>query len=174
MAYSVPITQVAGTPILSADWNTYVRDNILFLANPPACRATHNTTQSLTDNVEASVTFNTESYDTDGMFAGGAPTRITFATAGIYTVKFGGEVVAAADYASYYVYPRLNGTTQIGVGTSTPALVGSVGLWLAFSIDYKFAAADYVEARINQNNTTSAARNLVAGVAMTATWKGFG
>lgn len=163
MAYVAPTTKAAGQKITAVIWNQDVKDNVIALANRPACEAVHSTTQSLTDNVEATVAFDTDASDNDAMHDPVTlNTRITFKTAGFYVVSFGCEITAAADYASYYCYIRLNGTTLVAQGSSTPPLIGSVGLWLTATALRKFNLNDYVEVRILQNNTTSAARNIFA------------
>lgn len=180
IAYSVPITAVAAAKLTATQWNASVRDNILFLANPPACRVYHNTTQSIPDATETSVAFNAERFDPTGMHDTATLNgRITIATAGIYVVSFSGEFAAAIDYPHMYALCRKNGTTVVGRSTAnrhdsgdgSPAAV-------SFSFVDKFDAADYLEIRVYQNNTANVARNLMStnrvSPEFAACWMGLG
>lgn len=175
MAYVAPTTRAAGYKVPATVWNQDVVDNVTFLANPPACRVTHSTTQSLTDNTEASVTFDTESYDTAALHSTVTnPTRITIPVAGIYLITWSFQVQSDTDYTSLYTYLRPNGSGILAVGSflgtateNSPQLHGSC--------QSKFAANDYVEIRAFQNNTSGDARNITAsGIHFAATWIGLG
>lgn len=177
MAYSAPPQVTPGEYVDEIDWNRLV-DDITFLANPPACRVYHNTTQAVGDNVSALVLFNSERYDTDSMHSTSVNTgRITFNTAGIYIVTFNCLFAAGADYATVYGEIRLNGVTPLVWHTNQANAVSqtpSINLVTA----YKFAAADYIEARVVQDNTASASRNIInsgnSSPEFAATWVGLG
>lgn len=96
MAYTTPRTWVAGEYPTAAQMNANVRDNISFLANPPACRVFHNATISHTTSAAwQTLTFNSERFDTAAMHdtATNNP-RITFTVGGLYLI--GGHVEFAA------------------------------------------------------------------------------
>lgn len=173
MGYTAPITQVAGTTILSADWNTYVRDNILFLANPPACRVFHNTTQNLSNGADVVMLCNSERYDTDGMHSTSVDTgRVTMTTAGLYTVGAYVALQTDTDYTLYRLLLRLNGATNIAGQTATHTYAGGIGAQMTVETTYKFAAADYFEAVAVQVNTS--AGTLTCQPELWATWVGTG
>lgn len=179
MALTYPIpTVTAGEFIDTPDWNALV-DSINFHSNPPACRVYNNAAQSITDNTETTVAFNSERYDTDSMHSTSVNTsRITFNTAGLYVVGFLLEFTAAADYFLCYASLRLNGTTQIDEASSFGIASAASAVKLRAVTTYKFAANDYLEIRAYQDNTANAARNLqVAGQRAPefwATWAGVG
>lgn len=166
--YGTPRTWSSGEVVTAAQLNAELRDWVSALANPPSCRVYHNTTQSLTDNTEATVTFNSERWDTDSMHESVTnPSRVTFNTAGLYVVTFCCQLAAGADYTMAYATLRLNGTTTIAQGINgTIADAGSAGPTLVLSTIYKFAAADYVEVRAYQNNAANTARNILANLNM--------
>jgi hypothetical protein len=132
-------------------------------ADPPACRVFHNANQSINDVTVTTVAFNSERFDTDTMHDTVTNnSRITFTTAGLYLVTFNGGFAAAGDYSSALAQIRLNGVTGIAevfAGTQADA---NENYFITISTVYKFAVADYVEARVWQNNTANVARNLVA------------
>lgn len=180
MAYTTPRTWVAGEFPTAAQFNANIRDNVAFLANPPACRVYHNTTQSIPDAIDTALVFNSERHDTNTMHSTVSLTgRITATTAGLYVLSFTGEMVAAADYVEVHAYWRRNGTTPIGVGPAIGTFTdGGVGVLFGCTTVAKLAAADYVEVMCRQNNTANVARNL-ASIAeyspeATATWIGLG
>lgn len=176
MSYSTPRTWAAGERPTAAQFNQDIRDNVSFLANPPACRVTHNTTQSLTSNTEATITWNTETFDTASMHEGVTnPTRITFTTAGLYQVSWGFTVAGDTDYNWIYSYLRLNGTTLIALGSSIGAQTDNgLSPHSAGSALYKFAANDYVEIRAAQKNTSAGANNVSTNNYFSAVWVGLG
>lgn len=178
MAYSPPATVVTATTITSA-WGNSVKTAADYLANPPSTRVNHNTTQSITDSTLTKLAFNAERHKT---VAGMHNTvtnnsRITITDAGLYVVGFTAGFAAAADYVRVYGDLFLNNTTIIDADDkATPAV--SHGPLVRVTTMYKFAAADYIEARVYQDNTANAARNAVNTGNYTpefwATWIGLG
>ena len=161
MAYSTPSTVTTGDLITAADWNQNVVNNVIFLANPPACRVYHNANQSVNDNTATVVAFNSERYDTDNMHSTSSNTsRITINTAGLYLVVFNGRFPAANDYNVAACHLRLNGSTLIASNSGGRAVTAVADLALGVTTTYKFAATDYVEVLVLQDNTANAARNL--------------
>lgn len=139
--------------------------------DPPSVGLTHSTTQSLTSNTEATLTFDTESWDNDSMHAAGNPTRITFTTAGVYNITWGFSVGADNDYNWLYSYLRKNGTTIVGWGSGVGALTDNG--WSPQSngtATIKVSAADYVEVRAAQKNTSAGAATVSATIQFAATW----
>lgn len=179
MAYSAPSTRTTGDLITAAIWNQDVVSNVTFLANPPACRVYHNTTQAVNDATTITVAFNTERFDTAAMHDTATNnSRITFGTAGIYLVSFTGLLTARTDYLAVWAGIRLNGTTSICeqyTGTNTDNVTPNA---ITLSTIYKFAAADYVEVRLYENNSGSANPNLLStgntSPEFSACWIGLG
>lgn len=150
--------------------------------NPPACRVYHSTTQSINDNSETTLVFNSERYDTDSMHSTSVDTsRITFNTAGLYEVGATVAVAAAGDYSSVFGRLRVNGTNFIDTHVLAPNTATTTP-FVKLGTVYKFAAGDYVEVRFYQDNTANAARNVQASGTATlqdncefwATWIGVG
>lgn len=179
MAYSAPRTWSAGDKPTAAQFNQDIRDNASFLANPPACRVYHNTTQSIPDNTETVVSFNSERYDTNSMHSTSVNTsRITINTAGLYLVTFGGAVVDGSDYIQSYANIRLNGATFIAYHNHTGNGANTWFPLITLSTVYKFAVSDYIEVLMYQDNSAGAARNLRStgnwSPEFSATWIGLG
>jgi len=177
MAYSTPRTWTTGELATAAMLNQDVRDNVSFLANPPACRVYHNTTQSVGNNAEMSVAFNSETYDTNAMHDPVTNnSRITIQTAGIYLVTWSLFLGVDTDYTLFYSYLRKNGagihTLGSEVGTQPDANTGPMSVG---STTDKFIVGDYLEVRANQKNTSAGANLLQAtNCVFTATWIGLG
>lgn len=177
MPYSDPGAVTTGTTITST-WGNAVRNAEQYLANPPACRAFHNTTQTVASGTETTIAFNSESYDTDTMHDNVTNnSRITIKTAGLYQVNWAIILSNRTDYTNLGTYLRLNGTTVTVIGNSGP-IPGNAACspQLIGSGTYKFAVNDYVEVRANQTNT-GAASSTVSGSGFnyfTATWIGLG
>jgi len=169
------------TDVLSA-YNGSAWLNVNLLADPPACRAYHNVNQSLTDGVETVLAFNSENYDTTGTMHDPAVnnSRITMPRAGLYLVQAGVALTSGADYAVIYMYPRLNATDQLPI-VNLQANAVAIRPNLNYSCVWKFAANDYIELVVNQDNTANTARNVeFVGTAgsrspfFAATWLGRG
>lgn len=175
MAYSTPRTWSAGEFPTAAEFNQDIRDNVAFLANPPAVRLTHSTSQSIAEATETVVTFDTESHDTDTMHGSGNPTRITFTTAGLYVVSFNGFIAdSTGTYSDAYSQLKLNGATVLLYASGLRANTAA-GPAYEFTTVRKFAAADYVEVLLYHDNSVNQARNLNnSNLSFSATWIGRG
>lgn len=179
MGYTAPTTRAAGYKVPASVWNTDLVNNITYLANPPACRVYHDTTQSVADSTLTALVFNSERFDATGMHSTSALTgRITFNDAGLYMVTLCFGVAAAADYLSLGAHIRLNGGSFIAssfLGTQTDA---NDNYYVTVTTVYKFAVADYIETLCWQNNTANAARNVVSvgnrSPEFAAAWIGLG
>lgn len=153
MPYTSLPTVTAGQTITTT-WGNLVDTNLDFLANPPACRVTHNTTQSHTNNGNwQAVVFNTESYDTAGMHSTSVNTsRITITDAGLYLVR------AAAAFAASVTGLRNLGFRVNGSGTGGPTYAGQSypghanDALMSHSDVIKLVAGDYVEVVAFQNS----------------------
>lgn len=169
----------AGEFIDDPDWDELV-DALNFLANRPACRVYRSTAQSVNDNAGVTVvTFDTERFDTDNMHSTSVNTsRITFTTAGLYQVTFHGAFAAGNDYNVAWALIRLNGATTIAYNSGGRSVSAVSDLHVGVTTLYKFAAADYVEISVGQDNSANTARNLLAATnyspECSAVWLGRG
>jgi len=178
MPYVSPASPVSGAVISKTAFGDVVKADLDFLANPPSCRLTHSTTQTLTSGVEMTPTFDTELHDTDSMHSTVTnPTRITINTDGVYIVTWG--LITAAgdtDWTVFYSYCRRNGSTSVGTGSMIGTMTnGSFGLHSGGSTSMKLTAGDYLELRANQVNSSAGAHAISsAGLHFAATWIGRG
>lgn len=149
MAYTTPRTWVAGEVVTAALLNTHLRDDVSFLANPPACRVYSNAAAQVI-NPSLTPLFNQERYDTDNMHSTAALTsRITFNTSGLYLV--GGCVrIQTGGGGARDLGITLNGTTVIGYNLVATNATGGPTI-ITTATAYKFAVADYIELNIVQN-----------------------
>ena len=168
--------------VAPASWGDAVRAGLNYLANPPACRVWHNTTQSIPHAASTGLVFNSERYDTDSMHSTSSNTgRITFNTAGLYLVQFHAQMQTAADYTLVEFFIRLNASPIICLATIGTHASPTDGPAQSVSAVYKFAVGDWIQPHIFQVNSAAAARLVNAGTAVnqfmaefSATWVGLG
>lgn len=154
IAYTTPFTAVAGTAWRAADWNSYGRDNIAWLAtDSPACRAYNSATLSLANNTLTALTLNSERYDNAALHSTSTNTsRATVPIGGGGKYVIGATVAWGLNATGYrQLRFRLNGTTDLGIDSRVDA-TGTTGVESAPFTVYALAAADYVEAMGNQTS----------------------
>lgn len=165
-----PADPYRGEMIFETDTNRYVGrstsdawQQVGLFFDPPACRVFHNANQSIADNTTTTLAFNSERFDTDNMHdTVMSNSRITFNTAGIYLVTLNVQLEVTNDITLFNSVIRLNGSTLIAgqlVGTNTQV---NENMYQTVSTVYKFAATDFVEARVRHDNVTNTARNIFA------------
>ena len=155
MAYTTPRTWTAGETVTAALMNTHVRDNLaaIVAAHPliiPAARVYNNADITVANNTETTLTFNSETFDTDTIHDTSTnPERLTCKTAGIYLVYANIRFEADADGVRA-VFLYVNGTSDSFAVQSVPARatgpthVALVGV-------YSLAVNDYVICRVLHN-----------------------
>lgn len=173
MAYTTPRTWVTGEVVTAALLNTHLRDNISYLANPPTCRAYHNTTQSIPTGSNTLFALNSERYDTDAMHDTVTNnSRLTAKTAGVFSVT-GGCQWAASAVGFRSIFLIVNGAT-IFAHTTLASVTGAVEM--AVAGQWKCAVNDYIE--IWGVQTSGGGLNLSGsgdeGTWLAATWIGLG
>lgn len=113
------------------------------------CRIYRNATTTLTTAVTATLSFTTTRWDTDVMWSGGAPTRITFNRAGKYIV--GAHVSYAANATGIRTLNILkNGTDFIAARSIMAASSGLSNLSVCTVAE--LAAGNYIEITVHQNS----------------------
>jgi hypothetical protein len=164
--HSHPIT--AGTPasIGLAGTNSesagtgFARDTHVHAFSPPTCRVFNNANIAINDAATTVLTFNSERYDPNNMHDTAVnPSRITFATAGVYQVTAVVEITGRADWQNEFVGIKLNGTSFIGALAGGTVANGTIPPVFTVSVPYKFAANDYVEVYVYGHNTAAVAFN---------------
>lgn len=114
------------------------------------CRLTKSSTQSISDNTETNVTWDTETWDTDSMHSTSSNTeRITATTAGIYLIT------AYLNWASSGSGSRFVTISKSGVGTIARQNVGSTASGAGecnASVAINLAVGDYVTISCYQNS----------------------
>lgn len=146
MAYTTPRTWASGERPTAAQLNEQLRDNVSFLANPPACRANRTANQTISNNTTTAVQFSAaDSYDTGSMHDPASNnTRVTVPTAGLYAVTLNWTMNSSGTAMIGAI--RVNGTTdwnhvrEDASGTITQQV----------SDVLKLSANDYVEGTVFQ------------------------
>lgn len=157
----VPILSADVDQLLTCTASGFYATEPTSLSNPPACQVYHQQPQSIANNTLTTLAFNTEMYDTDTMHDITTNNgRITFTTAGIYIVTLNctwkNTTAATGDRIAQI---RKNATTVLAYESKR---AGGADLLHGHSIciEISVAAADYVEARVQQ--TSGAALNIIA------------
>lgn len=157
MAYTAPPTVATGDVHTAALWNTYIRDDISFLAAPPMCRVRATTSHALAAATYTFVPhFGTEDFDTNTMHSTtstGIRRRITIKTKGKYYVS------ACADLGP------LASTSHILAIERNSTAAGTQAKWLAYDLGaaganrmladtiYSFSTGDYIVCSARTNTT---------------------
>jgi len=176
MAFTTPGTAFPSAVLTSAFWNTNVRDNISYLyeyaLQAPACRVQKTSTQSINSATLATLSFDTELFDTDSMHSNVTNNgRITFNTAGLYVVSAGVVYATSVTRGELIIdlVPNAGGET----GRIVDVIYGSGERFNCTTI-YKFSAADYIEAKAFHESGTARTVNATPGTFLAAAYIGEG
>lgn len=118
MAYSTPKTWVAGEIATAADLNSYLRDNVAWIAtDSPCCRVYNSATVTIASGGSGTqATFNSERFDVAGMHSTSSNTgRITIPSGGDGKYLIGSDSTLSANATGSYrlISITLNGTDQL-------------------------------------------------------------
>lgn len=133
--YTAAGSAVAGDVYTAAAHNVIVTDVNNFIV-PPMCRMVLTSPRGITANTHTSITFNTdmrEDYDTDGMLATAAGSKITVQTAGIYSCT------AAIGWGTSSVGTRFARIYRVRSGTEIAFAISEVPAHPAGVIDHSLA-----------------------------------
>lgn len=116
-----------------------------------ACRITNSIATTLADSTLTALSFDTERYDTAALYSGGAPTRITIPTAGIYNI---GSCIQYAFNTTGYRFNgiRLNGANFLAAQLQLPVTTAATGTDITLNVQWQFSVGDYVELMAFQNS----------------------
>lgn len=121
------------------------------LFKQPCARVYNTSTDSIADNTFETLSFNSETYDTDTIHDTGTnPERLTCKTAGKYSI-IGNVQFAAHATGNRIAVIRKNGTTEIA-RTQVPACGGGFNTQVCVVTQVDLAVNDYVELRVYQNS----------------------
>lgn len=127
------------------------------LAIVPMAHVTHNAIQSVSNNTETTLAFNTERYDTATLHDTVTNnSRLTVATAGVYSI-WAAVNTDQADLNTLRLNIRKNGTTVIGSSMIGRPLHSTGEVRAHVFTQAQLAASDYVELRVYQTNDSLAA-----------------
>lgn len=145
MGYTEPPNKAVGDVFSEAMWDSYIRDNMIFLAVRPRALLHLDTNQAITTGATGeAIAFTDESFDTAALGdIAGAPTRVTFVVPGAYLIVAKVRFAADATGALRRAWLLKNGTDIIGetqVGPSAAYCAIPVMGLNQFS-----AATDYVQ-----------------------------
>lgn len=152
---------MAGTILTAAYLNTFLRDNILWMAtDAPVCRAYNSANISIANASDTAVTLNSERFDNAGMHSTSSNTpRITIPAGSAGKFLFGALIeFAQAGVNERGNHIKLNGTTYIAKMVHPPATSAPTSMTITSM--YAMAAGDYIENYVYQSS--GSALNLTA------------
>lgn len=140
--------------------------NRSFLNNAPTATVIQTTAQSVPNNTDTAITFQSGLYDNWSGFSAGTPTRYTVQISGVYAVS---AAVSWAGNASgrRYHYLRRNGLYVIPGSAVDVASSGTANMMITTPmVLYFLFNTDYIEVMANQNS--GGALNTATGGAASA------
>lgn len=126
-------------------------------------RAYRTTAQSVPDVTLTALTWNLESYDTDGFHDNATnPSRLTVPAGlgGLYDIRAACWFATAAYAGSLSVFLRVNGATPYIAVAGRNHDTNNQGVTEQVSAVYRLAAGDYVEAMVQASNTFGGSHNI--------------
>lgn len=153
MAFTTPATVVAATAATASYANTYIRDNIAWLAtDSPTCRAYRTTLLSTTTATLTTVNLDSERFDNAAMHSTSVNTsRITIPTGGGGKYMFGGLLEFANNGTGLrQIIILRSGTDELTWGPGPGD--ASATCPLCTTAQWAFSAGDYIELRGYQNS----------------------
>lgn len=156
-----PRTWVAGEVMTAANMNTHVRDAINYLLAPPRCEAYQSVSQNCTTGTVTTLTFTSETVDTDGIHSTSVNTsRMTIVTPGRYKV-LGGCGIAANATGSRTLRVAKNAATTKAVRVA--ANTAGASTIMQIQDEVLCVAGDFIELTMTQDSgvtlATSAAQD---------------
>ena len=165
---TVPTTQTiaVGEKNLAAEYNSFIRDAMSFLLNPPRCQLYQTATTNMSTSGTASVIlFDTEQYDTDSMHSTSSNTsRITCNAAGLYVVEATLGFAANATGFRRLDLRKNGGATPFAAVSHAAAPTLSTGV--SVTAEVQLSVGDYIEMFGTQ--TSGGALASVAAIAWTS------
>lgn len=170
--FPYPFMAEAATPVSAQNLATEVDTELtaadavraLALTRPSASASRLSGTQSLTSGSPATLTLDTENWDTGGLWAPGNPERLTFATTGTYHVTAAYTAVGAveADNEVYEIAVRLSAGSNIAANKRPQ--YDTTGFdddrWISVSFLYRFTATQFIDIRAFWQATGGGTRNV--------------
>jgi hypothetical protein len=156
VAWTSPLTGKVGQLVTVSFMNEQVRDNLIFLHDPPVCVVFHNTSQTFSDGAAKTLNFDSEQTDPGGLHSVASAAVNPFITptvAGTYLCTIEAEWATDADGGRYLRIrknPSELGETVIDyVGTVGAANIPYHCTGSTFAIDPTLSEELYVEGRQN-------------------------
>lgn len=146
-----PILSVDPDQLLTCTTDGLFAEIPLLLREPPCARAYSTVPISIPNNTLTTIDFSDDAYDTDTMWASANPSRLTFTTAGVYviTINLLWEKDTAGDRIALV---RKNGGADILLQDTKQAGGDDLRIGHSLCFEESFAAADYVEVRVQQTS----------------------
>lgn len=144
MAFTTPATFVANDVLTAAQLNTYLRDNVAWLAtDSPSARVYHDANQSLNNTTETALSFNSERFDNASVHSTSSNTsRLTIPSGGGGKYLIGGAIVYEGNATGVRgCHMRLNATTDWSQSVLNAASSGATQFTVTTAVTT--SAADY-------------------------------
>ena len=148
MAWSAPATFTTGNVLTAAQLNTNLRDNTLWLHDPPGCQISRTASIAITSSTAGvELTLGVINYDTDTMT--GTANRIVTHTAGVYNFSFNVEWAAQSGGGRVAAIVAAASGQNVAVSYTAPAGTAAAN---TCSGDYVCTASQVFEQNVWQNS----------------------
>ncbi len=85
--WTTPKTWTTGELVRAADMNTYIRDNLEYIHDPPRCAVRLTADQTIANSTDVAIDWDEAVWDSHGdMWDDGAPSRIAITRDGLYSI----------------------------------------------------------------------------------------
>ena len=120
-------------------------------SDKPFCRIYNTNTQSISNNLETLLNYNTAISNVGGMYNINSPTRVTIKKAGIYLVNLTVDF-ATNSIGLRYASIKLNNNNRISESSGMAVTEGGFGTPIKLTVLREFAINDYIEATVIQRS----------------------
>lgn len=154
-----PITWTVGAKVTAAQMNANIRDNELYLFEPPMCALRLTATQSVANATDHTVSWDEAVWDSHGdMWDVGAPSVVTITRDGVYDITLSSLWADTALGGKRAAYLQVNGSRRRGFYSVSGDGVNPVEM--SNSVKTNLADGDSIDVDVRQ--LTGGALNLAA------------
>ena len=134
--------------VTAAMLDTHVKDNLTFIHSPPHVETYRTSNVAIAANASYTISWTNENVDDDdngAMFEGGALTRHTIRTAGLYLVYCRVIMTISGDSTFVWLRPYIEGALVTGVGGNKSAYNASIASPVSVAQPMALTAGQYIE-----------------------------
>lgn len=166
--WTPPLTWTVGAKVTAAQMNANIRDNELYLWDPPRCAVRLTADQAVANATDHTVSWGEAVWDSHGdMWDAGAPSVVTITRDGVYNIHLSTLWESTASGGKRAGYLQVNGTRRRGFYSVSGDGVDPVEM--STSVQTNLADGDSIDVDVRQ--LSGASLDLIATrTVMTVIW----